>query len=77
MKPLACLLGFHRYGPWVWDDQPRIGLTGPDDAIPFYVQRRCCQDCLKEQGPLVSSEERRYYESWRDRTPAVQRVADQ
>lgn len=67
-----CRLGFHRYGPWVWDkaEPESLGiyrLTTVAGSIPMPRQRRACKDCLKMQGPLVSSEERRYYESWRDR----------
>ena len=62
---LGCRFGFHRYGPWEWFPArgDEAGWEGP-------MQRRLCQDCPKRQpkrGGLVSSEERRYYEGWRDR----------
>lgn len=61
---LGCRFGFHRFGPWTWDDKPRLVVEG---LMPEYLQRRACLDCLKTQGPLQSSEERHYWESWRDR----------
>lgn len=52
-----CHLGSHRFISWKWQYQ---GWRIP-------VQFRRCTECGWRQGPLTSSEERRYYESWRDR----------
>lgn len=60
---LGCRFGFHRYGPWEWEDWAKRAYN----PLGIPMQNRVCRDCPKSQGPLVSSEERRYYESWRDR----------
>lgn len=59
---LGCRFGFHRWDDWEWD-----GYVGVPESRPLPAQHRVCLDCDAVQGPLVSSEERRYYESRRDR----------
>lgn len=56
-----CTFGSHRYGAWVWDGPVETG------KLHLPLQRRRCEECSKEQGPIASSEERHYFEGWRDR----------
>lgn len=57
---LGCRLGFHRWGGWGW--RPVVLDEGK-----VLGAHRVCLDCGRVQGPLFAPDERRVYESWRDR----------
>lgn len=59
-----CFLGFHRFGPWQWEQGAGALLRPGAARLP--TQSRTCKDCPKKQ-TCGSSEERRVWESWRDR----------